>query len=122
MTLITWLFLAAALLPIVGAGCAKAGGKGFDNNEPRPWLGSLHGWRARANAAQANTFEALPFFFAASLFALYKNASVQTLASLMAAWVIVRLAYIAVYIWGRGGIRSLIWMLALALNIAILFS
>jgi MAPEG family len=66
-----WILLFAALLPIVCAGIAKWGvfGKsrkegGYDNHSPRQWLERQSGWRARANAAQANTFEALPFFFA----------------------------------------------------------
>lgn len=53
--------LAAALLPLVPAIAAKAGGRRYDNNDPRPWLAGQAGWRARANSAQANTFEALPF-------------------------------------------------------------
>ena len=122
MHTITWLFLIAALLPIVAAGCAKAGAKGFDNEQPRPWLAALQGWRARANAAQTNTFEALPFFFAACLYALHQNASPGWLAGLMGTWIIVRLGYLACYIGGYGTLRSLVWTLALALNIAILFA
>jgi uncharacterized MAPEG superfamily protein len=118
---ITWLLLIAGLLPFVAAGCAKAGGKGFDNNEPRLWLGRQQGWRARANAAQANMFESLPFFFAAVLFALHRQADVAQLAGLMGAWIVARLVYLAVYISGHGTVRSLVWAVALGVNIAILF-
>jgi uncharacterized MAPEG superfamily protein len=118
---IAWLFLVAALLPFVAAGCAKAGGKGFDNRQPRQWLAQQQGWRARANAAQANMFESLPFFFAATLFALHRNADTSGLAGLMTAWIVVRLVYLAVYIADRGTVRSLVWVGALALNIAIVF-
>lgn len=122
MNTITWLFLIAAMLPFVAAVCAKAGGKGFDNEEPRIWLSRQHGWRARANAAQSNMFESLPFFFAAVLFALLRNADTGALAGLMAAWIVARLVYLAVYIAGYGLVRSLVWTIALALNIAILFA
>lgn len=122
MTQITWLFLAAAFLPFFAAIAAKAGGKGFSNDNPRPWLASLDGWRARANAAQMNLFEGLPFFYAATLFALYKQADAQLLTSLMLAWVVLRLAYIAVYIAGYGGVRSLLWFLAFGVNCALLFA
>ncbi len=122
MTLITWLLLIAALLPLVGTGLAKAGGKGFDNNNPRAWLASQEGWRARANAAQANLFEALPFFFAAVLFALHQGADSTFLARLMIAWIAARLAYIWFYVANRGSLRSLVWLVALGLNIAILFA
>ncbi|HBT33351.1 MAG TPA: hypothetical protein DEB15_11235 [Pusillimonas sp.] len=122
MHTITWLFLIAALLPVIAAGCAKAGAKGFDNEQPRTWLANLQGWRARANAAQSNTFEALPFFFAASLYSLHQNVEPGWLAGLMGAWIIARLAYLACYIGGYGTLRSLVWTLALALNIVILFA
>ena len=67
-TVAYWCVLVAVFLPIVCAGIAKWGsfGKprsqgGFDNVDPRAWLARQTGWRARANAAQANSFEALPF-------------------------------------------------------------
>ncbi len=63
--------LVSCLLPIACAGIAKWKGfgkprrdGGFDNNNPRQWLAGLQGWQARANAAQQNSFEALPIFFA----------------------------------------------------------
>lgn len=120
--MIAGLMLVAALLPLVGAGLAKAGGKGFDNNMPRVWLAAQEGWRARANAAQSNLFESLPFFFAAVLFALHQQADPDRLASFMMAWIAARLAYVWFYVAGRGHLRSLVWLAALALNIALLFS
>jgi uncharacterized MAPEG superfamily protein len=120
--MITWLMLCAAFLPLLAAVLAKAGGKDFNNEDPRIWLGAQEGWRARANAAQANLFEALPFFYMAVLLALYKEADKAWLAGLMLAWVLVRLAYIAVYIAGFGTVRTAVWALALALNVAILFA
>lgn len=116
-----WVFLAAALLPFVGAVAAKAGGKSFDNNAPRQWLAHQQGWRARANAAQANTFESLPFFFAALLFALYQGVDPSTLMSWAWLWIVLRLFYVWIYIKDRGALRSLIWFLALLVNIYILF-
>ena len=121
MQMIAWLFLLAAFLPFFAALAAKAGAKGFTNEEPRPWLAQLQGWRARANAAQANTFEALPFFYAAVLFALCSSVDPSTVSSFMVAWIIARLLYIGVYIAGIGIVRSLIWTIALGINIALLF-
>ncbi|MBB5213465.1 MAPEG family protein [Parapusillimonas granuli] len=122
MSTITWLMLCAAFLPMVAAVVAKAGGKGFDNDAPRAWLSSQEGWRARANAAQANLFEGLPFFYAAVLLALFKQADPAWVAGLMLAWVLVRLVYIGLYIAGYGMLRTVVWALALALNVAILFA
>ncbi len=71
-----WCLLVAALLPLACAYIAKAPGmkhrpgqRGFDNHEPRAWLAQQTGYQARANAAQANSFECLPFFIGALLVA-----------------------------------------------------
>ncbi|GAB2905110.1 MAPEG family protein [Paralcaligenes sp. KSB-10] len=122
MKMIAWLMLAAALLPVVAAMISKGGGKGYDNNNPRPWLERQQGWRARANAAQINLFEGLPFFYAAVLFALHANVDPVYLGKLMLAWVIVRLVYLGLYIGGYGALRSLVWGVGIAVNIVILFS
>jgi len=122
MTTLTCLMLAAALLPALTAVAAKAGGRAFDNDEPRAWLASQQGWRARANAAQANAFEALPFFFAALLLALHNGAAAAYLAALAGVWLVLRVAYAGLYIAGRGTLRSIVWALALAVNIAMLFA
>lgn len=121
MTLLATLLLLAALLPFVAAMAAKVGGKRFDNNDPRAWLAAQEGWRSRANAAQINLFEGLPFFYAAVLFALYAQADPASLAGLMMAWIVLRLIYILVYISGRGLLRTLVWAIALLINIVILF-
>ncbi|UYO94882.1 MAPEG family protein [Pollutimonas sp. M17] len=122
MTLVAWLLLVAALLPLLASAASKAGGKAYDNDNPRAWLARQEGWRARANAAQVNLFEGLPFFFAAVLFALYRQADPQWVAGLMAAWIALRLIYLGVYIAGYGSLRTLIWALALVLNMAMLFA
>ena len=77
-TLAHWGLLIAALLPIVCAGIAKSGTMktppqegGYDNHDPRAWMARQSDWRARADNAQSNSFEALPFFFAAVLSAQY---------------------------------------------------
>jgi len=67
MTTALWCLMIAALLPIVCTGIAKWGFKGFDNNRPREWLARQDGWRARANAAQQNSWEAFAIFSAAVL-------------------------------------------------------
>lgn len=122
MQWIGWLMVVAALLPVVSAGLAKAGGKRYDNNAPRAWLASQEGWRARAHASQQNGFEALPFFYAAVLYALYTRAEPQHLAVLMGAWLLVRVVYIALYVGGYGTLRSVSWLTALILDVVILFS
>jgi len=129
LTLAYWAVLVAALLPIVCAGIAKWGtfGKsrregGFDNHEPRAWLSRQSGWRLRANGAQSNSFEALPFFIGAVLIA-HQSGALQSRLDLLAwAFVLLRVGYIALYVSDRAAARSLVWVSALAVNIGILFA
>ena len=128
-TLAYWCILVAALLPILCAGLSKAGsfGKsrhqgGYDNHNPRAWLQQQKGWRARANAAQANTHEALPFFMVAVVIAHQLQAPQGWLDLLAAAFIALRLLYIALYVADFASLRSVVWGLALLVNIAILFA
>ena len=74
MTIAYWCVLVAALMPYVATGIAKLGGERFNNRNPRAWLDRQQGFRARANSAQANSFEAFPFFAAAVVVATLTNA------------------------------------------------
>ncbi len=128
-TIAYWCVLIAALLPIVCAGVAKSGmfGKprregGYDNHDPRSWLARQTDWRARANAAQANSFEALPFFVGAVIIAHQLGAHQGRLDILAFAFVVLRMVYIMMYVSGMATVRSAVWSLALAVNIAILFA
>jgi uncharacterized MAPEG superfamily protein len=128
-TIAYWCVFFAAILPIVCAGIAKYGmfntpkrDGGYDNHNPRAWLGRQTDWRARANAAQANTFEALPFFFAAVIIAHQLQAG-QTLLDIMAfLFVVLRIAYIMMYVSDMAKTRSAIWGAAFLVNILILLS
>ena len=124
-----WCVLMAALLPIACAGIAKGGQMtmpaqqgGYDNHNPRAWLLAQKDWRARANAAQANTFEALPFFFAAVVIAHQLQAGQAMLDILALLFVVLRIAYVMMYIADLAKARSAIWALGLLVNIGILFS
>jgi uncharacterized MAPEG superfamily protein len=127
-TIAYWCVLVAALLPIVCAGIAKSGmfskprrEGGYDNHDPRNWLARQTDWRARANAAQANSFEALPFFIGAVIIAHQLGAHQGRLDILAFAFVVLRMLYIMMYVSGMATVRSAVWSLALAANIAILF-
>lgn len=118
--------LVACLLPIVCAGIAKWGtfGRprsqgGYDNHDPRRWLALQQGHRSRANAAQANSFEALPLFIAAVLVAQLSGVAPATVNALALAFVLLRVAYIALYVTDRAAARSIVWLLALAVCVAL---
>ncbi len=126
-TLAHWTLLIMALMPIVCAGIAKSGmmsrprrDGGYDNHNPRAWLGQQGDWRARANNAQANTFEALPFFFAAVLVAHQLQAQQAWLNALAVGFVVLRAAYVYCYVTDKAAMRSVVWGLALLVNIGIL--
>jgi uncharacterized MAPEG superfamily protein len=128
-TLAYWCVLVAALLPIVCASIAKWGTftktpqqGGFDNNNPRTWLASQTDWRARANAAQANSFEALPFFIGAVVIAHQLGAYQLRLDVLAGLFVLLRVVYILLYVANLASVRSVVWLLGLGVNIAILFA
>lgn len=128
LTLAYWTVLVAALLPIVCAELAKWGALskprregGYDNHNPRAWLALQSDWRARANAAQANSFEALPFYIGAVVIA-HQLGVFQTRLDLLAfLYIVLRLMYILFYLADMATFRSLVWTAALAVNIAILF-
>ena len=120
--------LVAALLPFACAVLAKWGRVGvstrqggYDNNNPRDWLARQTDWRARANHAQANTFEALPFFFAAVIIAHQLQAFQVRLDVFAFVFVVLRIAYIIMYVADMAKSRSVLWFLALLVNIGILF-
>lgn len=128
-TLAYWCVLIAALLPIVCAGIAKSGmfkvprkQGGYDNENPRAWLAQQTDWRARANAAQLNSFEALPFFIGAIIIAHQLGAHQTRLDLLAFLFVFLRIIYIMMYVAGMGTARSLAWTAAFLVNIGILFS
>jgi len=128
-TIAYWCVLVMALLPTVCAGIAKYGrfnksqrDGGYDNHNPRAWLAQQTGWRARANAAQANTFEALPFFFVAVTIAHQLQARQTVVDMLALIFVVLRLAYVLMYVVGMAKTRSLVWIAALLINIWILLT
>jgi len=127
-TIAYWCVLVVAMLPIVCAGIAKSGmfGKprsqgGYDNANPRAWLAGQSDWRARANAAQANSFEAMPFFIGAVIIAHQLGAHQGRLDLLALLFVVLRVVYIMMYLAGLASVRSGIWIAALLVNIGILF-
>jgi uncharacterized MAPEG superfamily protein len=119
--------LIAAILPIVCAGLAKSGRigvarskGGYDNVNPREWLARQTDWRARANGAQANSFEALPFFIGAVIIAHQLGAPQARVDVLAFLFIVLRLLYIMMYVAGMANLRSAVWFAAFAVNVGIL--
>ncbi|MGJ7520551.1 MAPEG family protein [Variovorax sp. LT1P1] len=123
LTVAYWCVLAAAALPYACAYIAKVGAFGpRDNVTPRDWAAKQSGWRARANAAQANSFEGLPFFIGAVVIAHQLGAQQGHIDALAVAYIVLRLMFIALYLRGANAARSAVWALAFLVNIAIVFA
>jgi uncharacterized MAPEG superfamily protein len=128
-TIAYWCVFVAVLLPFACAFMAKAPAfgrsrkeGGFDNANPRAWLAQQTDWQARANAAQANSFEALPFFIGAVIVAHQLNAAQGIVDILAIIWLTLRIMYIAMYVGGLPTVRSAIWALAFLVNAGIFFA
>ncbi len=104
--------LVAGLMPVVCAGIAKSGLKGFDNSDPRGWQASQTGFRARANAAQANCFEAFPFFAVGVILALLTGVDPQVVDGLSIFFVLMRVAYVLCYVADKAKLRTMVWSAA----------
>jgi len=129
VTVAYWCVLVAALLPYACAYVAKFRGfgkprsqGGFDNRDPRGWLARQTGWQARADAAQANSFEALPFFIGAVIIAHQLGAAQTRLDILALLFITLRVIYIAMYVAGLPTVRSAVWAAAFLVNVGILLS
>lgn len=128
MTIAQICLLVACLLPVGCAGLAKSKGfgkrrrdGGFDNHQPREWLARLNGWQARANAAQANSWEALPIFIA-GLFVAHQHQAAQATVDLLAlGFIAARLAFVGLYLADQASLRSLVWVAGLAACVALFF-
>ena len=109
MTIAFACILFMGILPIICAGISKKGFEGYDNSCPREWLAKQTGFRARANAAQANTFESLPLFFAAVIIASFANAPQGRLDLLALTFVIARCLYVLCYLADWPTLRTIVW-------------
>jgi uncharacterized MAPEG superfamily protein len=119
MTIAYACVLFMGLFPYVATGIAKKGFENYDNSMPRQWLAQQTGFRARANAAQANLFESLPLFFAAVIIASINNAP-QTRVDLLAlGFVAARIAYLVCYIANWPTARSIVWLIGIACVVSI---
>ena len=101
--------LIAGLMPVICAGIAKAGAKGYDNHDPRAWMAQQTGFRARANAAQDNSLEAFPFFAVGLVLALLTGVDPFVVDMLAAAFIAARVAYVACYVSDKARFRSIFW-------------
>ena len=112
MPIAYWCLLLAAFIPYALIGYAKAGSQ-VDNRDPRAT--DYQGIQRRAFAAHQNAFEAFPFFAAA----VTQGAPLGVVNALAALYVVARMAYAGCYLADLALPRSVVWAVAMLLNIAI---
>ena len=122
MTVAYWCVLIAAVIPLVAIGIAKAGGERYNNRHPRVWLDKQQGYRARAAAAESNSFEAFPFFAAAVIIAHLTNAPQGRLDLLAIVFVVARIVYVVCYLVDWHWARSLVWTISFVTCVVIFLS
>ncbi len=124
MSIATICLVLACVFPILCAGLAKRAGVAdgtFDNHAPRAWLAQQTGAAARANAAQANSWEALPIFAAGVLSAQLAHAPSLYVDALAVTFTLARFAYLGLYLADRASLRSVVWTLGLAASLGLFF-
>jgi len=121
MPIALWCVLVAAILPVLSVLPAKMN-RDFDNSRPRDPDYWREGFRARAQGAQANGFEAFPFFAVAVFVAMSQGASSDWLDRLAVLFVLLRIIYIFCYWTDRASPRSLAWGAAFLTTLAIFTS
>jgi uncharacterized MAPEG superfamily protein len=93
----------------------------FDNSKPRDPAFFEDPLRARALGAHINGIETFPFFAAAVLLAEFRAAPQNLINELAALFLIVRIAYVLTYLGDRPTLRSILWNIGFAINVAIFF-
>ena len=121
MTIAYFCVLIMGILPYVATGIAKKGWEGYDNGLPRQWLAKQTGFRARANAAQANLFESLPLFIAAVIIASISNAPQDRIDILAVGFVLARIAYLICYVANWPTTRSIVWLIGIICVVSLFF-
>jgi uncharacterized MAPEG superfamily protein len=111
MTIPFWCLFVTAIIPIVlaltGAASRARQLGAIDNKHPRAQAAQLIGAGARAYAAQANAWEALPVFASAVFVSHLAGASPSTAALLSEVFVAARVLHAAFYLANLDILRSL---------------
>ena len=122
MTVAEWCIFASLMLSLLSIASVKWLRFGrFDNSKPRDPAFYESPFAARALGAHQNGIEAFPFFAAAVLLAEFRACPQNLINELAVLFVIVRIAYVFTYIGNRPTLRSILWSIGFAINIAIFF-
>ena len=122
MTIAEWCVFGTLMLYLLTIAPIKwIGFRGFDNSNPRDPAFYADPIRARALGAHQNGIEAFPFFAIAVLLAEFRTGPQRLIDEMAVLFLIVRIAYVFTYLGDRPTLRSILWSLGFAINIAIFF-
>jgi uncharacterized MAPEG superfamily protein len=122
MTVAEWCVFGTLMLYLLTIGSVKwIAFRRFDNSKPRDPAFYDDPIRSRALGAHQNCIEAFPFFAFAVLLAEFRAGPQRLIDELAVLFLIVRIAYVFTYLGNRPTLRSILWSLGFAINLAIFF-
>ena len=122
MTVAEWCVFGTLMLYLLTIASVKwTGSRRFDNARPRDPAFYADPLRARALGAHQNGIEAFPFFAIAVLLAEFRAGPQRLIDELSVLFLIVRIAYVFTYLGDRPTLRSILWNIGFAINLAIFF-
>src|ERR1700684_827913 len=122
MTAAEWCVFGTLMLYLLTIAPIKwTGFRRYDNSKPREPAFYDDPLRARALGAHQNGIESFPSFAAAVLLAAFRAAPQNMINELAVLFLIVRIAYVFAYLGDRPRLRSILWNIGFAINIAIFF-
>src|SRR5437899_12440654 len=122
MTVAEWCIFGTLMLTLLTIAPIKwIGFRDFDNAKPRDPAFYADPLRARALGAHQNGIEAFPFFAIAVLLAEFRAGPQRLIDELAILFLIVRIAYVFTYLGDRPTLRSILWSIGFAINLAIFF-
>jgi uncharacterized MAPEG superfamily protein len=122
MTIAEWCVFGAVMLYLLTIAPIKwIGFRHFDNARPRDPGFFQDPLRARALGAHINGIETFPFFAVAVLLAEFRAGPQRLINELAILFLIVRTAYVFTYLGDRPTLRSILWSIGFAINVAIFF-
>jgi uncharacterized MAPEG superfamily protein len=122
MTIAEWCVFGTLMLYLLTIAPVKwIGFRRFDNSKPRDPEFFSDPVAARALGAHLNGIEAFPFFAFAVLLAEFRGGPQRFVNELAVLFLIVRIAYVFTYLGDRPTLRSILWNIGFAINVAIFF-
>ena len=122
MTVAEWCVFGALMLCLLTiAPINWTGFRRFDNSKPRDPAFYDDPLGSRALGAHQNGIEAFPFFAVAVLLAEFRDSPQHLIDELAVLFLIVRIAYVFTYLGNRPMLRSMLWSIGFAINMAIFF-